>query len=528
MQLTGKNLIGYATESSGTITYQTFNPISNTLNPTVFTEATEQEVFTACELAQNAFEEYANTSGNERANFLLEIHQELEANKAFLFEIYQLESGLPANRANIEFERTLHQLRTFAAAAKANYGLEATIESNDFRTDSEQTNSPDIRKMNVQLGPVAVFGSSNFPFAYSTIGGDSASALAVGCPVIVKSHPMHAGTSEAVAQCVLKAARKCGMPNGVFSNLNSSGIQVGVQLVSNSSIKAVGFTGSINGGRALYNLAAQREQPIPVFAEMGSTNPVVILPEKLAKNEEFWAETYAQSISLNAGQFCTNPGLLIALNNNSTEKFMQQLVQKVAALNADCMLHPTIHNNFNTGKIKALNQGAVVELTNLKEALKANFAKVTLAKVSATEFIKNKQLHHEVFGPFSLIILCDSVLELTQVVESLNGQLTGTLIGETYEIQSNSQLVNALQQRVGRIIFNGVPTGVAVVDAMNHGGPYPATTDARFTAVGKQSVKRWLRPVAYQNCPNELLPKALQNNNPLGIARWINGELICA
>jgi len=382
----------------------------------------------------------------------------------------------------------------------------------------------DIRKMMIPLGPVVVFGASNFPLAYSTAGGDTAAALASGCPVIVKSHPMHAGTGELVASAIVKAARKTGMPNGVFSNLNSSGIEVGSQLVKHSGVKAVGFTGSINGGRALYNLAAQREEPIPVFAEMGSVNPVIILPNALQNRNESLAKTYASSITLGAGQFCTNPGLLLGIKSDELSSFIQDLSKEIIEISPSCMLHPNIIEAYESNKEKILSQPELNVVADYDLDVQINYARQTITTVKGNTFLQNPTLHQEVFGPFSMVVECDDAVQLEAVISQLEGQLTGTIIADEDEISNYLSVVSALQNRVGRIIYNGVPTGVEVCPSMVHGGPYPSSTDSRFTAVGIHSIKRWVRPFSYQDWPNELLPDELKNQNPLGILRLVNNK----
>ena len=518
--VTGKNYIGSEVRATGDITYRTFNPLRNIANETVFIEASAQEVHEAVNLATVAFDRFADLTGKQRAAFLNAIADEILALDDHLIQMYCSETGLPVGRAKGERGRTVGQLRSFAELVDEGSWVEATIDSGI--PDRVPAPKPDLRKMMVPLGPVVVFGSSNFPFAYSTAGGDTAAALAAGCPVIVKSHPMHAGTSEMVASAIIKAAKHTEMPNGVFSNLNSSGIAVGVQLVKHPQVKAVGFTGSIKGGRALFDLAAQRPEPIPVFAEMGSINPVVALPSALLQHGDDWARQYASSITLGAGQFCTNPGLILGVKSTSLDSFIRSLGAEMEKLEPSCMLHPNIHENYEKGKSELAKQGGVTVAANYEATVPANFAKQKVLTVNGYNFLKNPTLHKEVFGPFSIVVRCSDLSELISIVQQLEGQLTGTILGSAEEVKSNSGLVTALQGRVGRIIFNGVPTGVEVCPAMQHGGPYPASTDSRFTAVGIHSIKRWVRPVSYQNWPDALLPDALKNGNPLQILRLVN------
>ncbi|WNH09863.1 aldehyde dehydrogenase (NADP(+)) [Thalassobellus suaedae] len=370
----------------------------------------------------------------------------------------------------------------------------------------------DLRKTVTPLGPVVVFGASNFPFAFSTAGGDTASALAAGCPVIVKAHEMHSGTSELVASAIIKAAKKTGMPNGVFSHLSGRGPIVGSALVNHSKVKAVGFTGSINAGRAIFNLASKREEPIPVYAEMGSINPVIITPLAIANRGEAIASTYAGSITVGTGQFCTNPGLIITTENDKTEDFIQDLANKTVAIEPQCMLHPNIKAGYNKNEASVTSQEGVKTVAKIEGELKNNFVASAIASVSGANFLANPKIHQEVFGPFSLVVKSKDEDQLVAIIEALEGQLTGTIIAEKEDIENLTDIVDALTNRVGRIIFNGVPTGVEVCPSMHHGGPYPASSDSKYTSVGVDAIYRWVRPVSYQSFPTELLPESLKDN----------------
>lgn len=495
--ITGKNHIGYSHSARGTKTYKTFNPKQNIENSNTFYEATPQEIDTAVSLAHTAFKEYRNITGKRRAGFLNAIANEIEvlAKTNILLETYTSETGLSQERAQSECDRTLSQLRMFADLVQQEHWRNPTI------SDKE------LKQISIPLGPVVVFGASNFPLAYSTAGGDTASALAAGCTVIVKSHPMHAGTGELVAQAILKAAKDTDMPEGVFSNLNSSGIDVGVQLVKHPKVKAIGFTGSIRGGRALYDLAAQREEPIPVFAEMGSINPVIITQKALENRGSGIANSYAASITVGGGQFCTNPGLILGVASPELTTFINQLGAKVSTIDSHCMLHPAIHQAYESMSSEVLAQKDIGLVASYKGDTGPAFAKAKIATVPGQAFLKNPKLHQEVFGPFSVIVQCKDEAQLLEIIQELEGQLTGTILAEPVDYDRLTPIITALQDRVGRIVFNGVPTGVTVVDAMTHGGPYPASTDSRFTAVGNQSIKRWIRPFSYQGFPKELLPE---------------------
>jgi len=491
--ITGKNFIGNETVASSGKHFKTFNPALNQFNKWSFIEATVEEVNLASEKAWIAFKEFRKTTSDQRALFLEAIADEIESLGEELIEIYTLESGLPESRAFAEKKRTLFQLRTFASY----------LRENKAQFSIEQYSSQFLKKKVIPLGPVVVFGASNFPLAYSTAGGDTASALAAGCPVIVKSHPMHAGTGELVASAVIKAGISTGMPDGVFSNLNCADHRIGIQLVQHEKMKAVGFTGSLNGGRALFDLANRRPEPIPVFAEMGSTNPIVI-SEKILHNEAvFWAESLAESMLQSAGQFCTSPGLILAVDSPELSIFSQLLVDKIEKSKGEVMLGKSIKESFERQKDTMLDQPSVSTLVE-KSNSKSLFSEPTILTVDGATFLANKTLHEEVFGSFALIVKCKDQIELKTIIENLAGQLTGTLLIDDSELEKYSELIENFQYRVGRLIFNGVPTGVEVSQQMNHGGPYPASTDSRFTAVGTDSIFRWLRPVCFQNVPREL------------------------
>jgi NADP-dependent aldehyde dehydrogenase len=520
--ITGKNYIGNTLSARGQKTYKTINPVLNIENETAFVEANSDEINEAVTLAEVAYIKYNQKSGPEKAAFLNAIADEILALDTVLIETYCLESGLPQGRAQGERGRTIGQLRAFAAMIEEGSWIHATIDTGI--PDRAPAPKPDLRKMLVPLGPVVVFGASNFPLAFSTAGGDTAAALAAGCPVIVKSHPMHAGTGELVSSAIIKAVKDTGMPNGVFSNLNSSGIEVGQELVQHPKVKAVGFTGSIKGGRALFDIAAKREEPIPVFAEMGSINPVIMLPEALQNRGGALATTYAGSITVGSGQFCTNPGLLLGIQGVGLSNFIQQLSEEIVKIEPSCMLHPNIIGAYEKNKQTAIDEEGLVVAADYGSEVGVNYARQAVVTVKGDTFLQNTTLHHEVFGPFSMVVECENAAQLQEIISNLEGQLTGTIISDNDEIAKYGHVVAALQTRVGRIIFNGVPTGVEVCSAMHHGGPYPASTDSRFTAVGTDSIKRWVRPFSFQDWPDHLLPTELKNANPLGISRSVNNE----
>lgn len=513
--ITGKNFIGEELSAVGDITYHTVNPKTNQENEHTFHEATKEEVEKAVEKASSVFEIYKKTTGKKRAAFLEAIAAEIEALGDVLIEAFMKESALPEGRAKGECARTVAQLRSFSEMLEEGSWVEAII--------TQAEGKPDLRRMLEPIGPVAVFGASNFPLAFSTAGGDTASALAAGCPVVVKSHPLHAETGELVSSAIIKAAKKNGMPDGVFSNLNSSGIEVGQWLVGHPGIKAVGFTGSIKGGTALCQLAANREEPIPIYAEMGSVNPVVALPSAVKDKADHWAEQYAGSITAGTGQFCTNPGLILGISGSEFDMFVQKLGEAVKKIEPTCMLHPNIKTQYDRSKAEVLSQPGFEEVGTYSGELEGNFAQQNVISVDAEVFLKNKAFHKEVFGPFSVVVRCKDKEQLTEVLSKLEGQLTGTILNtDQNELKDFSESIDALKSRVGRLIYNSVPTGVDVSPAMTHGGPFPATSDSKFTSVGLTAVKRWVRPISYQDWPNTMLPEELKDENPLGIFRSIN------
>ena len=424
--ISGKNHIGDELSSNSNISFQTFNPKLNIENKITFFEASDSEILKATKLASNAFRTFKLVASNERSAFLTQISEELKLISEDITKTYCSETGLPEARCLGELGRTINQLISFSKLLRDGDYHEISIDTSI--PDRKPLPKPDLRKMLKPIGPIVVFGASNFPLAYSTAGGDTASALAAGCPVILKSHPMHAGTGELVSSAIIRAAKKTNMPNGVFSNLNSRGIEVGVKLVKDPNIKAVGFTGSLKGGRAIYDLASQRSHPIPVFAEMGSVNPVLIFPKKLEKEYADLAKQYAKSITVGSGQFCTNPGIIISFESDNFNLFIKKLVEEIEQISPSCMLHPTIYDSYNLGLQKIKQNKNVSERTAEVEENDKNFPKHVISSVNADKFIEDKSLQHEVFGPCSLIVTCRDDKEMYKVVESLEGQLTATVL----------------------------------------------------------------------------------------------------
>lgn len=474
------------------------------------------------ENALNAFFQFKKIPPEKRAAFLESIAVEIELLGDTLINSAQEETNLPSARLIGERSRTTMQLRMFAEMVREGSWVEASIDT--ALPDRLPIPKPDIRKIMVPLGPVVVFGASNFPFAYSTAGGDTASALAAGCSVIVKAHPAHPITSELVYGAIKNAIMKCNMPEFVFQHVHGADFETGKALVQHPATAAVGFTGSLSGGKALYDYANERKKPIPVFSEMGSINPVVILPDTLQKNSASLVNMYCGSITLGMGQFCTNPGLIIAIQSESLNIFIESLSNEIAKMVPTKMLHEGIRKSYLERKEKALAQTGVEVFDHPKNKLKEVEASPIIAAVSGKNFLNSPYLHEEIFGPYSLVVKCIDVRELQDVWQSVSGQLTTTVMGTDKDLKEYVDLIEIAQNIAGRIVFNNVPTGVEVCPSMVHGGPFPACTDSRFTAVGTQAVKRWVRPVCYQNCPEFLMPEEIKNANPKRIWRLINGR----
>ncbi|MEX1201646.1 MAG: aldehyde dehydrogenase (NADP(+)) [Ferruginibacter sp.] len=471
--------------------------------------------------SQEAFLLYRKMSLHQRANFMRQIAIEIEALGDGLIKKAMEETNLPEARLRGERARTIFQLNSYAEACEKGDWLEASIDTADINKTPPK---PDIRKMLVPLGPVLVFGASNFPFAYSTAGGDTACAFAAGCSVIVKAHPAHAATSEMVANAIQSAVKKTNMPAGLFAHVHGAAVLVGETLVKHPFIKAVGFTGSFVGGKQLFDWGNQRAIPIPVFAEMGSVNPVFILPEKMGKDAAVLGEQMAASITLGVGQFCTNPGIMVVIENEALMLFKEQLSAAIQKIIPAKMLHSGIAKNYHQKKEKVCSQKSISTLVEVANEEQNELGEAHIVTTDAQTFLKNPLLHEEVFGPYSILIICKNREEMMEVAACLEGQLTVTVMGTNDELADASLLLDGLKEKCGRFILNGVPTGVEVCASMQHGGPFPATTDSRFTSVGANGIKRFARPLAFQNWPNELLPDELKNENAFSIRRMVNNE----
>jgi len=489
------------------------------MTDTLTATTTAQDIETVMLQSQQAFDEYKKISAFARATFLEKIAEEIEARREELVKIANSETNLPAARLNGEISRTTGQLKLFAALIKEGSWLEAAIDEADAtRTPAR----PDIRKMLVPLGPVVVFGASNFPFAFSTAGGDTASALAAGCSVVVKGHPAHAETSLKIFEAIQAAIAFTAVPEHTVQHVEGKSNETGKALVQNVYTTAVGFTGSFAGGKALQSYSSERERPVPVFAEMSSINPVVFYPDTLEKNAPALAQQYAGSITLGMGQFCTNPGLLLAVKGEALDNFLSLLAAEIKKVVPQKMLHGGICKSYNKGLGELLSQQGIEVLSQSEQTPADLEAYPTLASVSADNFLQNPHFKEELFGPFSLAIVCEDKEQLKQVLLSLQGQLTTTAMATADDLAANEDVLSLQQTLAGRIIINAAPTGVEVCAAMVHGGPYPATTDARFTSVGSSAIKRWARPLCFQGFPASLLPDALKDTNPLDIWRIVN------
>ncbi len=516
----GHNYIGGQRSAQGTVIVKSVDASSGAELPFDFYQATEAEVGAAALAAQAAYPAYRSLSAERRAQFLDAIADELDAlGDAFIAQVTQ-ETALPAARIQGERGRTSGQMRLFAKVLRRGDFYGARID----RALPQRTPlpRPDLRQYRIGVGPVAVFGASNFPLAFSTAGGDTAAALAAGCPVVFKAHSGHMATAEHVADAIIRAAERTGMPAGVFNMIYGAG--VGEALVKHPAIQAVGFTGSLKGGRALCDMAAARPQPIPVFAEMSSINPVILLPQALEVRGETVARELTASVVQGCGQFCTNPGLVIGLRSPGFSVFIQQLAAAMAAQPAQTMLNAGTLRSYAKG-LEALHAHAGIRHLAGSTQQGAQ-AQPQLFQADVSLLLEGDEvLQEEVFGPTTVLVEVADQAQLHAALQALHGQLTATVIGESGDFRQFGELTALLEQKVGRILLNGYPTGVEVCEAMVHGGPYPATSDARGTSVGTLAIERFLRPVCFQNYPDELLPEALRNANPLRINRLVDGVL---
>jgi 2,5-dioxopentanoate dehydrogenase len=523
-KLLGRSLIGFREGAgAGELVYAT-NPTTGQHLQPGFIPARQEEVELATHLAADAFESYRRTHGSERGAFLRKIAEKIESIADDVIERAQQETALPQARLQAETARTCGQLRLFAHVAEEGSWVNARIDLADL--DRKPAPKPDIRSMLRPLGPAVVFGASNFPLAFSVAGGDTASALAGGNTVIVKAHAAHPGTSELVGHAVQESVRECGLPEGVFSLLFGSGSQVGTALMKHPLVKAGGFTGSRTAGRILMNLAASRPEPIPFYAEMSSTNPVFILPGALRERADAIASGLHASFTLGAGQFCTKPGMVFLPQASDAELFIHKLRVLVSESNPFHLLTNIIHASYDSAIAQRQTQTNVqLVAEGPQPATNAGFSvRSVLFETDAASFL-GSDLDAEIFGPTTLIVRHSSRDQVLAIARSLEGHLTATIHGTEEDLREFADLIAILETKVGRLVFNGFPTGVEVTHAMVHGGPYPSTSDGRSTSVGTQAIFRFTRLVCYQGFPDSALPEELKNSNPLGIWRMMNGEM---
>jgi alpha-ketoglutaric semialdehyde dehydrogenase len=518
----GSLLIGRSTSRGSNGKLRAINPATRQEIEPSFGLASTDDVTRACALAEQAFDPFRATTLEQRAAFLERIADNIVAIGSTLIERAMQETGLPQARLEGERGRTVGQLRLFAKVVRDGNFLTATLDS---ALPERAPPRPDLRMCKIGVGPVAVFGASNFPLAFSVAGGDTASALAAGCPVVVKAHNAHLGTSELVGRAVQRAAIDCNMPEGVFSLLVGDGRVVGQQLVTEPAIKAVGFTGSRSGGLALVRACAARAEPIPVYAEMSSVNPVFLLPKALAAGPAALAQAFVDSLTLGAGQFCTNPGLVLAIGGDALDQFSTAVVSALQAKPGATMLTPGIHDAYSGGVAKLSGVAGVTLLAKGQPGNTECAAQGALYATDASTYLSTPALHDEIFGPCSLLVRCADEAEMLRFAARLEGQLTATVHANADDVALAGALLPTLERKAGRLLFNGFPTGVEVAHAMVHGGPFPSTSDNRSTSVGATAIDRFLRPVCYQNLPAALLPTALQDGNPLKLSRMVDGTL---
>lgn len=511
MGLTGCSIIASKIQKCETGVFYAVDPTCGAQLAPAFGDATAAQVDAAVAAAESDFDAYRKLPLSQRADFLTVIGEQLQKSKNDLVARASLETALPRTRLEGELVRTVNQLQMFADYIRDGSFLRTRIDP--ALPDRQPLPRPDLRMTQVPLGPVAVFGASNFPLAFSVVGGDTVAALAAGCPVIVKGHPAHPGTCELAGQAVVRAVEACGMPTGVFSLLQGSGYLLGRQLVQHPLLQAVAFTGSQAGGRALFDLAAARPQPIPVFAEMGSVNPIFMLPQALTSDGEQLARDYAASINLGVGQFCTNPGLLFVQAGPELQPFITSLVSLQSEAVPGTMLHSGIKLNYSSALLRLADRPGVEWLSGFETVADDRQdcrAPAALLQTSAESFLADPLLAEEVFGPVALLVVCASFDQMMRCASALKGQLTATVHAAEEEEELCRELFTLLERKAGRLLLNGFPTGVEVCRAMVHGGPYPATTDSRSTSVGIEALQRFLRPICWQGFPRSLLPQELQ------------------
>jgi NADP-dependent aldehyde dehydrogenase len=516
----GHNYIGGQRSARGDVALHSLSASTGETYPVAFAQATAEEIDAAVEAAAAAFPRYRALPASARADFLDAIADQIDAlGDDFIAEVTR-ETALPNGRIVSERARTSNQMRLFATVLRRGDFYGARIDR--ALPERQPIPRPDLRQYQIGLGPVAVFGASNFPLAFSVAGGDTASALAAGCPVVVKAHSCHLVTAEYMANAIERAVQRTGMPAGTFNMIY--GERVGARLVQAPGIQAVGFTGSLRGGRALCDLAAAREQPIPVFAEMSSVNPVFVLNGALEERGVAIANELAASVATGCGQLCTSPGLVLGVRSAHFSAFVDHLSRAIQRQTPQTMLNPGIFANFNAAVERASGHAGIRVLASAQGDARQAAPQLLIADASLL-FDPGRPLEEEIFGPATIVVEVDDAEQLSRFASAMRGQLTATLIASPDDLRAHSTLIERLEEKAGRLLVNGYPTGVEVSDAIVHGGPWPATSDARGTSVGTLAIDRFLRPVCYQNYPDELLPQALKNSNPLRLTRLVDGEM---
>ena len=522
MTLTGTSFIASERGSLHQPLFRALNPLTGEELEPAYSPVSGEETEVAVGAAAEAFPLFAATTAHTRATLLKTIAAKIDALAEEIACRAHLETALPMPRLRGEVARTTGQLRLFAGVLEEGSWLDARIDT--AQPDRQPAPRADLRSMLRPIGPVVVFGASNFPVAFSAAGGDTAAALAAGCPVIVKAHSAHPGTSELVATAIHQALAECSLPAGIYSLLYGAGSSTGATLVRHPKVRAVTFTGSLRAGRAIMDMAAARPEPIPCFMEMSSGNPFYLLPSALANPVEM-ADGLFQSFTLGAGQFCTKPGIVFVTQSAAYEIFLKRLVERVAEAKPFTLLTRGISGDYEKFSAHRATQSRLAAEAPLASEQPAAPARARLFTTTLDEFLAQPELAEEIFGPDTLLVLCSSPEEYRRSVPALAGQLTATVWGDTEELTRHAALLTALSDKAGRVLLNNYPTGVEVVSSMVHGGPYPATSDSRFTSVGTQAIYRFVRPVCYQNYPAHLLPVELQNSNPLAIERLVDGKL---
>ncbi|OGT25728.1 MAG: 2,5-dioxovalerate dehydrogenase [Gammaproteobacteria bacterium RIFCSPLOWO2_02_FULL_42_14] len=524
--LNGKNFIGNERSEGNGKTFHAINPATSEALDCEFFKSSSGDIDKALTLATTAFEIYRQKSPKEISAFIRCIADEMTALGDDFITRVSDETGLPKPRIQGEKERTINQLLMFARLVEEGSWVNASIDLAD--PNRQPMPKPDLRRMYVPIGPVVVFGASNFPLAFSVAGGDTASAFAAGNSVIVKAHQSHPGTSEYVASAIIRAVKVCNMPNGLFSMLHEAGTETGMGLVKHPATKAVGFTGSLSGGRALFNAAASRPEPIPVYAEMGSINPVFLLPGAMAERADKIADAFHQSVTLGGGQFCTNPGMVFGLENKDLKQFLNSLEKKILETPPVTMLNSGIQKAFIQGINKLSDFSGVNKLASMQDQADNNKTQggATIFTTNSKTLLENEAIKNEVFGACSVIVSCESKTRLEEIARNLEGQLCASVHGTEKDFEEYADLLSILRTKVGRIIINGFSTSAEVCASIVHGGPYPATTSAHMTSIGTLAIERFVRPICFQNFPQNTLPDQLKDTNPMGIWRKVNDEFM--